>query len=241
MDTIEDIARRVADGHAFDIHVVARQEFKDEHYGPSISIETRAEFAQHVADILGSTETLCFTAHTTAHQERQADIFYHPASNTLIVVPGNEGYEATAFRPKAGFEAFTEKVRLSQRFEERYDIQVVNSIYELRPELAAAREALRIKEEDAKLREAIEKRFIEERNKKLAQHERELKHSADPEAARSRHAGELRFLEAQKEKDFERYKREREDARRLQERGKERERTEQKQKDGPVLGRGRIR
>lgn len=76
---------------------------------------------------------------------------------------------------------------------------------------------------DAQLRDTIEKRFIEERNKKLRLQERELEYADDPQAARLRHAEELRLLEEQKEKDFERYKHEREaglaTARKFQTRG----------------------
>lgn len=235
METVEAIAGRIAAGHAFDGHVVDKREFQNERYGPSMPIETREEFKQHLVRVLESTETLCFTS-----ESNQADFFYHPATNTLVVLPSDPHAHPTAYRPDDGLEKFEHKVASSRALEKRDDIPIMNSIYELRPDLAAAREVLRTAEEDKKLRDAIEKRFIEERNRKLAQHERELKHSNDPEAARLRHAGELRSLEAQKEQDFERYRREREDGRRMS-LERERERSQQPNIDGPVLGKGRTR
>lgn len=201
-------------------------------------VSTREEFRAHVASVLESSETLCCTVFSTANQKAQSDIFYHPLTNTLVIVPANPAHEPTAYRPDDGFGLFYIKVEQSMQMEERV-LQVVNSIYELRPELAAAREVQRIKAEDEKLRDAVEQRFQKEKKDMLDRHERELKHSSDPKADMARHAQELRVLEEQKEKDFERHRREREDVRKLIAQQKEREKTFQK--DGPELGRGRTR
>jgi hypothetical protein len=66
----------------------------------------------------------------------------------VVLIPANPKDDPTAFRPDDGFAFFAYKVGVAQRFEKLDAIPIVHSIYELRPELAAAKEAQRVKLED---------------------------------------------------------------------------------------------
>lgn len=100
----EEAANRVAladPAHdAYEHHVVQFGKFRRADYGPPVEIHSREDFRAHVMGVLESPDTQCFTAFSTEQTWRQADIYYHAASNTVVIVPENPGQSATAFRPK---------------------------------------------------------------------------------------------------------------------------------------------
>ena len=78
-ETPEAIAARIANGHAFNVHVAKHQEFQNPHRGPVLQIATREDYRQHIEEVLRSDETQCCTIYTTEQIWRQADLFfYHP-------------------------------------------------------------------------------------------------------------------------------------------------------------------
>lgn len=226
MSTVEDIARRVAI-HAYDEHVVTKQEFTDGKYGPPMPIESREDFQEHIVAILESSETICFSGYMD-QQWRAADFYYHEPSNTMVIVPHRHSDEPTAYRPQTKSEFFDKRYKDAAGREQGFT-EICNSIYELKPELAAAKKAEEERASDQALREAVEQRFQKERAEMQTRHTRELKSSTDPSADRERQARELQKLTEDKERDFERYKREREAARRLQEENRKRRKERQHQ------------
>lgn len=121
-----------------------------------MNIETREQFQQHIAEVLKSKETICFTAFPDEDAWRHADIFYHSPSNTLIVVPANPEHEATAYRPQDRKERFEGKI---EEVEDRQvkSVVVCHGIEELRQRQEEER-LLKIAEEreEAKRREREE-------------------------------------------------------------------------------------
>jgi hypothetical protein len=108
------IAARVAEQQpnhdAYVEHVVQNGEFSNPKLGEPIEIRNRAEFEQHVVNILEDRQTLCFTASARQETWRQADIYYHPPTNTAVVVPAGLQQPATAFRPKDEGQWFEDKL-----------------------------------------------------------------------------------------------------------------------------------
>lgn len=100
MDRAEDIARRVAQGHATGKHL---------HEFEGCGEPTKTQYKNHVANVLRDPNIQCFTAYTTIQPWRQADIYYHHPTNTLIVDPADRSQEATAFRPRNKEKAFVGK------------------------------------------------------------------------------------------------------------------------------------
>lgn len=229
MEPPEQIAERVANGHAFEMHVQRTHEFENANFGTPLPIATREEFKAHVQYVLESTETQCCQVFTDLSPERPTDIYYHPATNTIVVVPENPRHEPTSFRPSEGFNYFYTKVEASGRLGNDFD--VVHSIYQLHPELAEAKERARILAADRELRAAIDKRFEQERADLLARQAREVEHSTDLSGDKTRHAEELRSLTARKEEDFQRHRQERENALRIQAELRQRE-LEREPKEG---------
>lgn len=152
--TPEEIARRVAEGHAFESHVLRQQQFKDETLGPVVPIETREDLQRHVLEVLTSKETLCFTSFPTNDTWRHAEIYYHGPSNTMVVVPENKEHEATAYRPQDGKERFDNKLDEAQRAENAF-LVVSNGFDEMRRVMAEERE---IRREEERLRKIAEER-----------------------------------------------------------------------------------
>lgn len=110
MDREDDLARRVRHGHATAKHV---HEFQD------LNVKTPDQYESHVASVLRDPQTQRFTAYTTEQKWRQADVYYHPPSNTLIVDPANRKHEPTARRPPDGVATFELKHREAERVEKR--------------------------------------------------------------------------------------------------------------------------
>jgi hypothetical protein len=225
METAEQLAERVANGHAFEMHVQRKREFESANFGTPVPIATREDFKTHVQHVLESTETLCCTVFTELSSQRPTDVYYHPSTNTIVIVPENPKSEPTAFRPQDGFVFFCSKAEESGGLGNQVD--VVHSIYELHPELAQEKERERIRLADRELRLSIEKRFERERSDLLMRHAMELERSVDIVADKSRHADELRALSSRKEEDFQRYRQERENALQLQSELRKREREQQ--------------
>ncbi|MEJ1960021.1 MAG: hypothetical protein WDO56_00100 [Gammaproteobacteria bacterium] len=197
-----------------------RREFIEEKFGDHLPVETRDAYEKHVVMVLESAETMCCTTYSTVYPEAQGDLFYHPSTNTLVAIPANPSNEPTAYRPEDGVGYFYLKTRNAMAVEQR-EIPIVQSIYELRPELAAVR--------DTQLRDDIERRFEHERAAMLKRHEEQLRSASFAEAEALRHAQELRRLEESKSQEFDRRKREQENTRDLREREWRRLTTEQSQ------------
>jgi hypothetical protein len=125
--TTEAIAARVAweNAHhdAYAEHVVQKAEFSDELLGAPVEINSRSDFKEHVADVLENQETQCFTAFSTEHTWRQADIYYHEPTNTAVVVPADERQAATAFRPEDGQEWFTDRLDEARAIEPSIEVK----------------------------------------------------------------------------------------------------------------------
>src|SRR5690348_8840262 len=129
--TTEEMARRVAESHAFENHVIKEEQFKDAALGPVLAIETREELKKHVELVLESKETLCFRTFPEKDTWRQADVFYHEASNTMVVVPTNLEAEPTAYRPEKRKEWFQYKVDEQQKSEGKF-LHICHGIDDLR-------------------------------------------------------------------------------------------------------------
>jgi death-on-curing protein len=91
LSTTESISERVTE-HAFD---------KRSAQFSSLGIDSPETFNAHIAEVLEGEETQCFTAFSGT--QRQADYYYDEATNTAVIVPANEEYEPTAYRPKEGW------------------------------------------------------------------------------------------------------------------------------------------
>lgn len=113
------VSDRFLNGHSIDKHI---DEFKD------LGIETPEEYIHHIDDVIEQSE--CFTAFSTTQTWRQADIFYHASSNTLVIVPENPEHEPTAFRPEEGRKRFDKKHDEAQRIEQ-HQIEIFHGIKEL--------------------------------------------------------------------------------------------------------------
>jgi hypothetical protein len=82
------IAEEVAQGHAFEKHVVERGEFS------SLGIRTREQFQSHVEGIVNNPEI-------PKRYAVDGTTYYLDESTRTIVIQGQRG-EATAFRPDYG-------------------------------------------------------------------------------------------------------------------------------------------
>lgn len=160
--TPEEIARRVAEGHAFEKHVIQQGEFKDASLGPVVQIETREDLQKHVMEVVNSKETLCFPALPTNSPWRDAEVYYHVPSNTMVVVPESKDHEATVYRPEARKQCFDDKVREAELHEQAF-LVVCKGIDELRRVVAEDRAIAR---EEERLRKIAEEREERERRAK---------------------------------------------------------------------------
>jgi hypothetical protein len=158
--TPEEIAKRVADGHAFENHVLRQGQFKDETLGPVVPIETQEDLQKHVLDVLKSKETVCFTSFPTNDAWRHAEVFYHAPSNTMVVVPESKEHEATVYRPQEGRQWFDNKVNEAQQVEGAF-LVVSSGMDEMRRVMEEDRAIAR---EEERLRKIAEER--EERARK---------------------------------------------------------------------------
>ena len=152
--TPEEIAKRVAEGHAFENHVIRQEQFKDASLGPVVPIETREDLQKHIVEVLKSNETLCFTSFPTNDTWRHAEIYYHVPSNTMVVVPENKEHESTAYRPRDGKEQFDKKVTEAETHEKAF-VVISNGFDEMRRVMAEDRA---IAQEEERLRRIAEER-----------------------------------------------------------------------------------
>jgi hypothetical protein len=157
--TIEEVARRVAAGHAFDDHVVQEKQFEDPTRGPVVAIETREQLQEHIERVLKDQATECFVA-LPSEAWRQADIFYHQPTNTIVIVPAKPEQEATAFRPDKGHEYFTKRVYETVAMEEKQTIEQCRGTPELRQMIEEQRTVAR---EEDRLRKIVEGRLDREK------------------------------------------------------------------------------
>jgi hypothetical protein len=119
---------------AYEEHVVDRREFSNAALGPPVEINSREDFQNHVTDVLESSETRCFTAFSTGHTWRQADIYYHAPTNTAVIVPEDKQQFATAFRPENGEAWFsTTKLSEAQKIEPAIEVKQ-GGIFALHPD-----------------------------------------------------------------------------------------------------------
>lgn len=121
MDAADELAWRVVKGHATQAHL---HEFAD------LGVKTPEQYQAQLAASLRDPETLCFTGFRAGQAWRQADIYYHPPSNTLIVDPANQQHEPTAHRPTQGALAFYEKLTDAERHEKQ-EIPLAHGIEQL--------------------------------------------------------------------------------------------------------------
>jgi hypothetical protein len=139
----ESIAARIAWENArhdaYEDHVVQKREFINPVLGPQLEINDREEFATHICSVLESKETQCFTAFSTGPIWLQADFYYHPPTNTAVIVPADARQSATAFRPEAGYEWFESKLTTARQVEPSIEIKQ-GGIAALYPETAKNRE-----------------------------------------------------------------------------------------------------
>jgi hypothetical protein len=228
MDRVEEIALRIALSAAYDDCVVTGKHFEDATRGAPIPVETREEFQQHVQEVLEDPETRCCTIQTDVTGERKCDVFYHPETNTLIILPQDPNYQAFVSRPRDGWTQFDLIVEMGKSTAEQQELPIHRSIHELHPELRApeqqASQSQSINKADQELRDAIERRFQEELKQMLKRHADELKRAADRQEAEARHLRELKALEASKQRDFDAHRRTRQERERLQKEEKERQR-----------------
>ena len=117
-------ARNISDGCANGHSVKHIDEFND------LGIETPEQYKEHVNNVLESRETECFSAYSTNQTWRQADVFYHEPTNTLVVVPENHSNEPTAYRSENGKNEFEKKHKEAERIENR-NIEKYKGIDEL--------------------------------------------------------------------------------------------------------------
>ncbi|WP_460116579.1 hypothetical protein [Pseudomonas sp. S2_C03] len=82
------LAEEVASGHAFQKHVIERQEFAD------LGISTKNEFQSFIEKIVSNPEI-------ERRQSVDGTVYYLDNSTKTIVIRGQRG-EATAFRPDQG-------------------------------------------------------------------------------------------------------------------------------------------
>ena len=115
-----NISDRCADGHSVK-HI---DEFN------YLGVETPEQYKEHINNVLESRETECFSAYSTEQTWRQADVFYHEPTNTLVVDPENPSQEPTAYQPKNGKNDFEEKHKEAERIEDR-PIEKYNGMDEL--------------------------------------------------------------------------------------------------------------
>lgn len=121
MDAAEEIAQRVAQGHATGKHL---------HKFADLGINTREQYQAHIEAVLRNPQTMCTTVYSTAQPWREADIYYHAPSNTLIVDPANRQHEPTAHRPAIYGQAFTKKIQDARDIEGR-EIHLAHGIEQL--------------------------------------------------------------------------------------------------------------
>lgn len=121
MDAADELARRVAQGHATGKHL---------HKFVDMGVKTQEQYQAHIQAVLRDPQTLCATVYSTAQPWREADIYYHPPSNTLIVDPANQQHEPTAHRPADREQAFAIKVKEAREIEGR-EIPLAHGIEQL--------------------------------------------------------------------------------------------------------------
>lgn len=119
MDAADELARRVVSGHATQDHL---HEFSE------LGVTTPEQFKVYLAAKLRDPQTLCFTS--ALGERRQADIYYHPPSNTLIADPANRQHEPTAHRPRTGDELFKKKLAKAEERGQR-EIPLAHGIEQL--------------------------------------------------------------------------------------------------------------
>ncbi len=122
--TVERIAAKGDKHDAYDKHVVKQGEFGNPAYGPPVAINNREDYKRHVAGVLENKDTESFTAHSTQQTHRQADVYYHRTSNTIVIVPKDPQSPATAYRPKNHGQQFADKLTAAQSAEPDRTIEV---------------------------------------------------------------------------------------------------------------------
>lgn len=125
----DEVAARAASEHGFR-HI---DHFNNPALGSVLNISTPQELESHVKYVIESPDTKCFTFCSTEKQDREADIFYHEPSNTMVINPADLNHDATVYRPKEGFATFEKKLQESKDIEGK-EISVVHGIGELYPE-----------------------------------------------------------------------------------------------------------
>ena len=86
-----NIAKHIAEGHAWDIHVVRDEQFPE--------IKTKADFFDVVLDVLMNP-----TVSSVLRRQREA--FWSDAQQTLVIVDYKSEDYGTAFRPAEGKRYF---------------------------------------------------------------------------------------------------------------------------------------
>jgi hypothetical protein len=88
-DIDEQTAEKIADGHAFDKHVIQGKEYKD------LGISTRKQFASHIKNIINKPTSV-------RHLSGGRTAYYDESTNTVIIVNPKAIDGGTAFRPVNG-------------------------------------------------------------------------------------------------------------------------------------------
>jgi hypothetical protein len=100
------VASCIAEGHALRAHL---DEFRDLH------VNSKKEFIDHVEGVLKCTKTKFFSIFRNNDVDNEVSFFYHPPSNTVVIVPDNENHEPTAFRPAEGAAYFNHQLKSAKK------------------------------------------------------------------------------------------------------------------------------
>lgn len=96
-----EIARQIANGHAYDEHVFEQQRFTgrdNERYGPELHIDSREDFSRHIETTMRDLDTYVFEG------VDRRDIYCNASTNTVVVVNLDDPHGGTCLRSKLGKE-----------------------------------------------------------------------------------------------------------------------------------------